>query len=142
MTRGLYKLRLVRKAAFHSIRLLPLSPDVVEAPSDVQFREVLGSAELRNQFWNQREQVLVFHGHGVQRVVVLYQTEFSILLFNKEDQSGHQGLGGSDLSRLEVFLQKGVQFFLFGGGERVDLATFRRSVGSELDGMVPQLGPR
>jgi len=29
-----------------------LYPDVVEAPSDVQFREVLGSAELRNQFRN------------------------------------------------------------------------------------------
>jgi len=29
-----------------------LYPDIVEAPSDVQFREVLGSAELRNQFQN------------------------------------------------------------------------------------------
>jgi len=119
-----------------------LYPDVVEAPSDVQFHEVLGSAELRNQFWNQRERVLVFHSHGVQRAVVLYQTEFPILLFNKEDRSGHWGLGGSDPSRLEVFLQKAVQFFLFGGGEQVDLATFRRSIGGELDGMVPQLGPR
>jgi len=118
-----------------------LYPDVVEAPSDIQFREVLGSVELRNQFWNQRERVLVFHGHGVQGAVVLYQTEFPILLFNKEDQSGHRGLGGSDPSRLEVFLQKGVQFFLFGGGERVDLATFWRSIGGELNGVVPRLGP-
>jgi len=85
-----------------------LYPDVVEAPSDVQFREVLGSAELRNQFQNQQEQVLVFHGHGVQRAVVLYQMEFSVLLFNKEDRSSHRRLGGSDLSRFEVFLQKGV----------------------------------
>ena len=37
--------------------------DVVEAPSDVQFHEVLGSAELCNQFRNQRERVLVLHGH-------------------------------------------------------------------------------
>ena len=105
-----------------------LYPDIVEAPSDVQFREVLGSMEFRNQFRNQQEQVLVFHGHGVQRTVVLYQTEFSVLLFNKEDRSGHRGLGGSDPSRFEVFLQKGVQFCLFGGGEQVDLATFRRSI--------------
>jgi len=68
--------------------------------------------------------------------------EFSILLFNKEDQGSHQGLRGLDLSRFEVFLQKGVQFFLFGGGEWVDLATFRRSIGGELDSMVPRLGPR
>jgi len=116
--------------------------DVVEAPSDVQFREVLGSVELRNQFRNQRERVLVFHGHGIQGAVVLYQTEFPILLFNKEDWSSHRGLGGSDPSRLEVFLQKGIQFFLFGGGEQVDLATFRRSIGGELDGVVPRLGPQ
>jgi len=68
--------------------------------------------------------------------------EFSILLFNKEDRSSHRGLGGSDPSRFEVFLQKGVQFFLFGGKEQVDLATFRRSIVGELDGMVPRLGPR
>jgi len=66
----------------------------------------------------------------------------TVLLFNKEDWSGHRGLGRSDPSRFEVFLQKGIQFFLFGGGERVDLATFLRSIGSELDGMVPRLGPR
>jgi len=30
--------------------------DIVEAPSDVQFCELLGSTELRNQFRNQREQ--------------------------------------------------------------------------------------
>jgi len=29
-----------------------LYPDVVEAPPDVQLREVLGSAELCNQLWN------------------------------------------------------------------------------------------
>jgi len=29
-----------------------LYPDIVEAPPDVQLREVLGSAELRNQLWN------------------------------------------------------------------------------------------
>jgi len=88
-----------------------LYPDVVEAPSDVQFHEVLGSVELRNQFWNQRERVLVFHGHGVQRAVVLYQTEFSVLLFNKEDWSGHQGLGGSDPSRFEVSFRKASSSF-------------------------------
>jgi len=43
--------------------------------------------------------------------------EFAILLFNKEDQSGHRGFGGSDPSRFEIFLQKGIQFFLFGGRE-------------------------
>jgi len=46
-----------------------------------------------------------------------------------------------DPSRFEIFLQKGVQFFLFAGGEQVDLATFWRGIGGELDGMVPWLGP-
>jgi len=38
--------------------------------------------------------------------------------------------------------QKGIQFFLFGGGEWVDLATFQRGIGDELDDVIPQLGPR
>ena len=49
-----------------------LYPDVVKAPSDVQFREVLCSAELCDQFRNERKWVLVLHGHGIQCVVVLY----------------------------------------------------------------------
>jgi len=75
-------------------------------------------------------------------MVVLHQTEFAILLFNKEDQSGHWGFGGSDLSRFEIFLQKGIQFFLFEGGEQVDLATLWRGIGGELDSVIPWLGPR
>ena len=54
------------------------------------------------------ERVLILHRHGVQCAVVLHQPEFAVLLFHKEDWSGHWGLGGSDLSRLEILLQKGI----------------------------------
>jgi len=44
---------------------------IIEAPTDVKFCEVLGSAELRDEFGDERERVSVFDGYGVQRTIVL-----------------------------------------------------------------------
>jgi len=44
---------------------------IIEAPTDVEFCEVLGSAELRDEFGDERERVSVFDGYGVQRAIVL-----------------------------------------------------------------------
>jgi len=52
------------------------------------------------------------------------------------------GFGGSDPSQVEILLQKGIQLLLFGSREWVDLAALLRSVGSEFNGVIPQLGSR
>jgi len=44
---------------------------IIETPVDIQFCEVLGSAELRNEFRDERERVSVFDGYGIQRAIVL-----------------------------------------------------------------------
>jgi len=46
---------------------------IIEAPTDVEFCEVLGSAELRDEFGNERERVSVLDGYGIQHTVVLDQ---------------------------------------------------------------------
>ena len=84
--------------------------------------------EFCYQFRNEWKQIFVLHSHGVQHTIVLHQSEFTILLLNEEDWHGHGGLGGSDLTRVEVLLEEGVQFLLFQGSERVDLTAFRSSV--------------
>jgi len=38
---------------------------IIETPADVQFCEVLGSAELRNEFGDVGEQISVLDGYGV-----------------------------------------------------------------------------
>jgi len=38
---------------------------IIEIPADVQFCEVLGSAELRDKFRDEGEQISVFDGYGV-----------------------------------------------------------------------------
>jgi len=81
---------------------------VIEAPSDVEFCEELGSAELRDEFGDERERVSVLDGYGVQRVVVLDQSERTIFLLNEEHRDCDKGFGGSDSSGVEVFLQEGV----------------------------------
>jgi len=44
---------------------------IIEAPTDTEFCEVLGSTELRDEFGDERERVLVFDGYGVQCAIVL-----------------------------------------------------------------------
>ena len=38
---------------------------IIETPADVQFYEALGSAELRDEFGDEREQISVLDGYGV-----------------------------------------------------------------------------
>jgi len=40
---------------------------IIEAPTDVEFCEVLGSAELRDEFRDERERVSIFDSYGIQR---------------------------------------------------------------------------
>jgi len=44
---------------------------IIEAPADVEFCEVFSSAELRDEFRDERERISVLDGHGVQRAIVL-----------------------------------------------------------------------
>jgi len=44
---------------------------IIEAPTDVEFCEVLSSMELRDEFGDERERVSVLDSYGVQRTVVL-----------------------------------------------------------------------
>ena len=69
----------------------------------------------------QREWVLVLHCDGIQSMVVLYQPEGSVFLFDEEDWRGHRGFGRSDVAGFQIFLQEGIKLLLFGRGEQVDL---------------------
>jgi len=81
---------------------------IIEAPTDVEFCEVLGSSELRDEFRDERERVSIFDGYSVQCTIVLDQSERTILLLNEEHWGCDRGFGGSDSSSAEVFLQEGV----------------------------------
>jgi len=77
---------------------------VVETPSDVMLGEVLGSAELGDEFGDEGEGVPVLDGYGVQRAIVLDQPERAIFLFNEEHWSCDGGFGRSDPSGMQVLL--------------------------------------
>jgi len=81
-----------------------LNTYVIETPSDVKLGEVLGSAELGDEFGDEGEGVPVFDGYGVQRTIALDQSEQAILLFNEEHWGCDGRFGGSDLSGMQVLL--------------------------------------
>jgi len=86
---------------------------IIEPPPDVKFCEVLGSAELGDEFRDERDRVFILDSYGVQYVIVLDQPERTIFLLNEEHRGCYGGLGRSDLSGTQVFLQEGVQLSLF-----------------------------
>jgi len=77
---------------------------VIETLPDIKLCEVLGSAELGDEFRDEGEGVPVLDGHSVQRAIVLDQPEQTILLFNEEYWGCNRGLGGSDPSGMQVLL--------------------------------------
>ena len=68
------------------VLIISLNPNIVITPSDVQLGEVASPAELGDELGNKRKQVLIFHSHGIEHVIVLYQAEQPVLLLDKEDQ--------------------------------------------------------
>jgi len=90
-----------------------LDAHIVETPLDVKFCEVLGSAELGDEFRDEGDRVFILDSYGIQYVIVLDQSERTIFLLNEEHRGCYRGLGRSDLSGMQVFLQEGVQLSLF-----------------------------
>jgi len=64
---------------------------IIEAPTDIEFCEVLGSTELRDEFGDERERLSVLDGYGIQHAVVLDQSERTIFLFNEEHRGCDRG---------------------------------------------------
>jgi len=77
-----------------------LDAHIVETPSHVKFCEVLGSAELGDEFGDEGEGVPVLDSYGIQWAIVLDQPERAIFLLNKEHRGCYRGLGRSDSSSM------------------------------------------
>ena len=52
-----------------------LNTYVIKTPLDIKFCEVPGSAELGDEFGDEREEVPVLNGYGIQHAIVLDQPE-------------------------------------------------------------------
>ena len=72
ITKGLKRPWLVWNTAFH-----------------LEFCEEPGSFQMINEIIDQREQVLVLHGHHIKHPVVLYKLEAAVFLFDEEDRQCH-----------------------------------------------------
>ena len=68
--------------------------DVVETPANVQLSEVSGSVELRYEFGDQWEEVLILDHHGVECSVVLNQLEEAVLFLMKNTGAAMGDLEG------------------------------------------------
>ncbi|KAG5349506.1 hypothetical protein C0989_003360 [Termitomyces sp. Mn162] len=68
-----------------------LNVHIVVTPLDVQFSEVLHTLEVVDELRDEGERVAILHHHDVEYLIVLYQLEGAILLFDEEDWRGHWG---------------------------------------------------
>ena len=83
-----------------------LNLNVVIFPPNVQFGEVLGVFQSIDEVGDTREGVSIFDGMGVDVVIVLAGTEHAVFPQDKEEEGCLWGLGGDDLSFLEVFINE------------------------------------
>jgi len=88
-------------------------PFIALLDADVQLHKVSRSLEAVDQVVHKGGQVPVFVGYRIERVIVLYEAEFTILLLNEEDQCAYRRPGWVDATSGEGFLEKCVEFSLF-----------------------------
>ncbi|KAG5336895.1 hypothetical protein C0989_011634 [Termitomyces sp. Mn162] len=70
-----------------------LNVHIVVTPPDVQFSEVSCTPEVVDELGDEGKGVTVLECHVIEYLVVLYQSEGAILLFNEEDWRSHWELG-------------------------------------------------
>jgi len=94
---------------------------IVKTPADVQFSEVLSSAELWHKFRDEGQKISVLYHYWVESPVVLHQLERTVLFLDKEYWGSHRWLGWAYLSSIQIFLWKSIQLLLLNGEEGIDL---------------------
>ena len=82
----------------HFLFISGLDAYIIETPSDIKFCEVLGSVELEDEFGDEEKGVPVLDSYGVQHMIVLDQSEQTILFFNEEHRGYYGGFERSDSS--------------------------------------------
>src|ERR1700743_896763 len=70
--------------------------DIVEPPSDIEFREESGPFQTINKIVNERDRIPVLYGHRVQCPIVLDEPKLPILLLYQEDWGSHRRFRRSD----------------------------------------------
>ena len=88
----------------HFLFISRLDAYIIEAPADIQFREVPSSAELGDELGDKGERISVLNGYGIQRAIVLDQLKRTIFLLNEEHRGCYERFGGLDSSSMQVFL--------------------------------------
>ena len=97
--------------------ILFLDSDVVVPPVDVYSCKLGAPAEVVDDLGNERGYVSILLCPFVYGLIVLYWSEFSILLLHKEEIGCIGGFRYMDHSPFEMFLYKFVHFALFFLGE-------------------------
>ena len=94
-----------------------LDSEVVVPPADVYDCKLGASTEVVDDLGNEGGYVPILLHPFVYGLIVLYWSEFSILLLHKEEIGCIRGFGYVDCSPFEMFLYKFVHLTLFFLGE-------------------------
>ena len=114
------------QAAVGAKRRFPLvafaDANVVVAPADVELREVFRAFETMDEVVDEGEGVAVLSRDEVERAIVLYESQLTVLIFDEEDRCADRRFRLADATRAEGFLEERVEFALLLSCHRVDLA--------------------
>jgi len=116
-----------------------LDLNIVVPPLDIRFGEILEMLESVNKVGDTREGINVLDGVGIDVVVVLTGTEYSILLQDKEEGRRLQGFQGEDLFLFEVLINEHFQGLHFLQVKQIVLHSTQDKGVVKFDGMIERL---
>ena len=115
-----------------------MNADVVISPPDIELSEKSGILHVVNQLRNEGERVSIVNGVAVKIAIILTRAKSSILLWDEEEWGSLWGLGGYNLSCLQIFIDESFTSFLFSSVKRVDLGDLRGKRVFEFNGVVEE----
>src|SRR5271168_422093 len=86
---------------------------IIISPSDIKFGEVFSPFQLIDEFRNKRKRICVLDSSFIEYSIILTGSQFSIFLVDKEKWRCHGRFRGSDVSFLEIVVNKVLEFSLF-----------------------------
>ncbi len=69
-----------------------LNADIVVPPPHIKFHIDMCVAQVMNEIQDEREWILITHGESIDPSVILYQSQFSILLLMKKKGDAYDDL--------------------------------------------------
>ena len=111
--------------------------DIVIPSAYIELCKIPSTFQPIEEIGDEWDWVTVFHRDIIQMAIILYRSESSIFLFDKEEWGCHWRLRQTDVHFLQVLIKEFVKFLLLVFVQEIDLCSLTLCFGYEFNCMSP-----